>query len=548
MRRLLRPSRRALLFGGGTTLVFLGVGLHIPMYVDSADMHFHMAHMAMDAPMTAGMVILAIGLVLAAAGLFLTPSSPAAGLPRHAAGPDGQEPAERLRTPHWLLVAVLIFAVAIDSQKPYTFTFILPEVAREYGVSSPAHPVPGMPAVGWLPFLGILGTVLGSFVWGILGDRVGRRSALMFAAVLFVATSICGAMPGFWWNACMCFVMGLGAGGMLPAAYTLLAETMPARSRGWLVVLVAGVGTALGFEIVAVLADRAMPHLSWRFLWLTGIATGAVLLGLGRFVPESPRFLLRQGREAEADAVLRRFGASRPALDTARGTIGIPSLFAPPYTFITLGLVFCAGAWGVVTFGFLTWLPVNLQQVDVANADVNDVLAKSALVALPVSVLVAWLYSRWSARLTMVGAAVVTGLVLAAFAAVGTSVGGGGLLMTLVVLLLIGCWAVTAVVTPYSTEVYPTSVRARGAAVVAGAGKLGGVLALAMTVSGIAPPGVAASAAVALVPMLVGAAVLLMYAVETRSRALEAVVTTVTTGTVTTGTVTTGTVTSGEVR
>ena len=534
MTRLLRPDRRALLFGGGTTLVFLGVGLHVPMYLASADMHFRMAGMGMDGWMLAGMAILAVGLVLAAWGLFFTPHAPTgapAAVPEpHPDRPAPSTPAERLRRPHWRLVAVLIFAVAIDSQKPYTFTFILPGVAAEYGVSSPAHPVPGAPAVGWLPFLGILGTVLGSILWGAIGDRVGRRAALMYAAVLFVATSICGAMPGFWWNAFMCFVMGLGAGGMLPAAYTLLAETMPAKSRGWLVVLVAGVGTALGFELVAVLADVAMPHLSWRFLWLVGIASGAVLLGLGRFVPESPRFLLKHGRRAEAEAVLRHFGAPAPVLETTRHDGGMLALFTPPYTFITLGLVACALAWGVVTFGFLTWLPINLSKVDVASADVNDLLAKSALLALPVSVLVAWLYSRWSARLTMVSAAAITGTVLAVFAAAGTSVGRGSSLMALVVLLLVGCWAVTAVVTPYSTEVYPTDVRARGAAVVAGAGKLGGVLALAMTVGGITPPGIAASAAIALVPMLAGAVVLLIYAVETRSRALESVVTTVTSG------------------
>lgn len=524
--------RKQALFWGGTALVFLGVALHLPMYVSTADMHFHMAHMAMGGTMAAGMGVLAVGLVLAGLGLFskdddTAVATTAAAAPKHIADP----PSERLHANHWILVAVLIFAVAIDAQKPYTFTFILPEVAKEYGVSSPANPIPGAPAVGWLPFTGIVGTVLGSFIWGILGDKVGRRSALMFAAVLFVGTSICGAMPGFWWNAFMCFAMGLGAGGMLPAAYTLLAETMPAKSRGWLVVLVAGVGTALGFEIVAVLADVAMPHLSWRFLWLSGVASGAVLLGLSRFVPESPRFLLRHGREAEADTVLRRFGAPRPVLEAEpKDKIGIASLFAPPYTFITVGLVLCAAAWGVVTFGFLTWLPINLQKVDVDLATVNDVLARSALIALPVSVLVAWLYARWSSRFTMVGAAMVTSAVLAAFAVVGTSVGGSTTLMVLVVLLLIGCWAVTAVVTPYSTEVYPTTVRARGAAVVAGAGKLGGVLALAMTVSGIAPPSVAASAVYAMVPMVIGGLVLLAYAVETRSKALEAVVSNVTSG------------------
>ena len=45
-------------------------------------------------------------------------------------------------------------------------------------------------------------------------------------------------MPDFYWNLGMCFLMGLGVGGMLPIAYALLAETIPARHRGWLMVLV----------------------------------------------------------------------------------------------------------------------------------------------------------------------------------------------------------------------------------------------------------------------------------------------------------------------
>src|SRR2546421_381395 len=83
-----------------------------------------------------------------------------------------------------------------------------------------------------LPLAGITGTVIGSLLWGWIGDRIGRRASIMFAGLLFVSTSICGAMPGFQWNLLMCFLMGIGAGGMLPIAFTLIAEIVPARHRG----------------------------------------------------------------------------------------------------------------------------------------------------------------------------------------------------------------------------------------------------------------------------------------------------------------------------
>jgi MFS family permease len=87
--------------------------------------------------------------------------------------------------------------------------------------------------VAWLPFAALAGTVVGSVAWGVLADVYGRRASIVLSAVMFVGTSICGAMPDFWWNVGMCFMMGAAAGGMLPVAYALLAEIMPTRHRGW---------------------------------------------------------------------------------------------------------------------------------------------------------------------------------------------------------------------------------------------------------------------------------------------------------------------------
>jgi len=70
-----------------------------------------------------------------------------------------------------------------------------------------------------------------------MADRVGRRAAILLASLMFIGTAICGAMPSFAANLLMCFLMGLAAGGMLPIVYALMAESVPAKSRGWLVVL-----------------------------------------------------------------------------------------------------------------------------------------------------------------------------------------------------------------------------------------------------------------------------------------------------------------------
>src|SRR5205823_14940864 len=118
----------------------------------------------------------------------------------------------RLGPAHYTLLGALAVGVAIDTQKPFTFTFILPGVANEYNLSSPTHPAPGHLTVALFPFIAIIGTALGSLLWGHLGDRIGRRPAILLAAAVFVGTSMCAAMPHYWQNLVACFCMGLGAG------------------------------------------------------------------------------------------------------------------------------------------------------------------------------------------------------------------------------------------------------------------------------------------------------------------------------------------------
>ena len=63
-----------------------------------------------------------------------------------------------------------------------------------------------------LPTIAISATVIGSVVWGVLADRVGRRYSILLSTILFIATSICGAMPSFATNVFMCWLMGVSVG------------------------------------------------------------------------------------------------------------------------------------------------------------------------------------------------------------------------------------------------------------------------------------------------------------------------------------------------
>jgi MFS transporter, putative metabolite:H+ symporter len=133
------------------------------------------------------------------------------------------------------------------------------------------------------------------------------RTSILLAAILFVGTSTCGAMPAFW-NVIMCFMMGLAAGGMLPVANALLAEIIPTKHRGWCLVLLGGIGTIGGYYPTSELSAHLQPFFGWRIMWLVGFPTGLILVALSPLLPESARFLLEKGRVAEAHEMLARYG------------------------------------------------------------------------------------------------------------------------------------------------------------------------------------------------------------------------------------------------
>src|SRR6266567_724353 len=260
-----------------------------------------LAGKGMDGAMMFGMALMLIGVAATAYGPFPRLSEVSRGyISRIRVRAMDEAP---LKPAHVALLLVMAVAVTIDIMKPTQLSFVVPGMAKEYALKTPTNPIAPHVRVAWLPFSGITGTVLGSFIWGFLGDRIGRRASILLAALLFIVTSACGAMPNYTWNFVMCFVMGIGVGGMLPIAFALLSETIPARHRGWLMVLIGG-DVAGAYIITSTLATQYIPHYSWRIMWLIGIPTGVLLIALNYFIPESPRFLLANGRDEEARAVM----------------------------------------------------------------------------------------------------------------------------------------------------------------------------------------------------------------------------------------------------
>ncbi len=510
-------------FWFGTAATTVGVILHLPMYIAARDTGYRLVGMPVDQPMLIGMALIVVGLIASLYGLYPRSAEVTAGLVSQIRVQAMDE--VPLRAAHVGLLVVMAIAVTIDVMKPTTLAFVVPGMALEYGLRSPLNPAGEVP-VAYLPLSGISGTVVGSFLWGWLGDRIGRRASILYAGIIFIGSSICGSMPNYSWNFLMCFIMGLGAGGMLPITYALLAETIPARHRGWLMVVIGG-DIAGAYIITSWLASELVPQFSWRILWLLGAPTGVLLILLNRWIPKSPRYLLASGRHAEARAVMDRYGATVVEDPSAREIeTGVKDrwtqLFRAPLLSQSLAISLLAIGVGLVLFGFNLWIPSNLRKLGFAEVTADRILRDSALIGFPFTFLVAWMYGFWSSKKTIILLTVLTAAALLGFAIMGDSVAKNRtLLYALLVIPIWGINSVTAVLTVYSSEIYPTRIRSRGTGLAAGASKAGGVMIITLVALGVAAPSLAGTTLVGGIPMALAAIAILLFGVETRNRRLE---------------------------
>jgi putative MFS transporter len=514
---------RPIALWGGIALVTAGVVAHIPMYLMGRHNGYQLVGMPMDPYMIAGMYGILVGFGLCLYGLYPKQSGVTLRHSIQAADFAAFDDA-KINRAHLALLFAMAIAVTIDVMKPTSLSFVMPGMSLEYDLKSPLNPTGTMP-VALVALSGILGTVVGAFVWGELGDKLGRRATVLMAGIIFIGTSICGAMPSFYWNLVMCFAMGVGVGGMLPVCYTLLAEIIPARHRGWIMILI-GADIAGAYILTSWLSAVLVPTYSWRILWLIGLPTGVPFLLLSRWIPESPRFLFERGRDEEALAVMARFcvvatqKSVRPVLAPLMSTRPRTTHLNPPFIGLNVAIWCLAISAGLVLFGFTLWIPTNLRQLGFDKADM--ILRNAALAGLPLTLLVAWLYRSWSTKKTLLVLTTVTAVALYTFVIFGDAVVQfKWLLYILLASLIWGINALNAVLAVYSSEIFRTSTRSRNVGSVSGLAKAGGVLIIAAVAFELAPPSIATISLLAAIPMTLAILAISAFGIETRQRPLE---------------------------
>lgn len=180
--------------------------------------------------------------------------------------------------------------------------------------------------------------------------------------------------------------------------------------------------------------------------------------------------------------------------------------------------------WGLVNWGFLTFLSMVLRDAGLQIGKASALLFYSALVAVPGTVVVAYLYGKWSSKKTMIFFAALTSAVLVAFAALSPHLGQSSqaLIVLLIMTLIVSSTGVISMLSPYAAEVYPTHLRGRGSGIAAASSKMGGMigppvmgLLLSLSSSTVVP------ALITAVPIGLAALVLCFSGIETRGRSLE---------------------------
>ena len=167
----------------------------------------------------------------------------------------------------------------------------------------------------------LFGCIVGVCASGVLSDRLGRKRVLMIAALLFMISAILTAVPKELWLFVVARLMGGVAIGLSsPVAPMYIAEMAPQKSRGRLVTLNQ---LAITFGIVvAYFCDWSIAGMGseawgvtsgWRWMFASEVPSAALFLVALMFVPESPRWLAKEGRWDQAKRILARIGGRRHA-------------------------------------------------------------------------------------------------------------------------------------------------------------------------------------------------------------------------------------------
>ena len=428
---------------------------------------------------------------------------------------------------HWRLLAISGLGWMFDAMDVLMLSFLLAPIGSEFKLD------PGQRGlIGSATFVGMF---FGAAVAGRLADRYGRRGIFTATLIVFsLGAALSALAPTYETLLAARVVAGLGLGGELPVAATLVSELSPRSQRGRMIVLLESFW-AWGTILAGVVAVTVLPAFGWRGAFAIGALPALYVAYLRRALPESPRYLAERGRTPEADAVVRRIERAgggalltlAPIIAPVRaGKTRIAELLGGRYIRRTAMLWILWFGVVLTYYGMFLWIPSLLVARgfdDIRPGQANMLFFLSTLAQVPGYFSAAWLVERWGRKPTLVVYLLGTAVSAYMFGNVGagTDTGNSGLVLLWLSLLSffnLGAWGVVYTITP---ELYPTSVRATGAGVAAAVGRVGGIIGPYLTPVLVTAIAVNGTFAVFMALLVITAVAVAVLGEETRGRSLE---------------------------
>lgn len=388
---------------------------------------------------------------------------------------------------HRLIITMVIFGVLFDVFEQNAIGLIAPLLRASWGLTATD--------IGFLNTITFISAAAGRLLSGYCADRFGRRFMLNANLSLFTFGAIvCALSPNYTTLAIGRLIVGIGLGGEITTAVTLLAEFCSSRFRGTAVGIINVGGGGLGNMLApafALLVFSFFPgENSWRWLFACLILPAVLLIFYRRFVPETPRYLVQQGQIKQANHVLSMLAAgkllnqsfsvkdyivevseNKPAADKV--TASWHAIFSSKHLKTTLSV----GIASWMTFGaqlaILTLMPTILvsQGYSINKSFMFTIIMQtgSLLGALTASSL-AFYFPRKLILSCGALAACVSAIAFGSFTdSITTILLTGALFQFCVLMLNTTIWV-------YAPELYPTKIRGLGTSFILALGTVGGSL------------------------------------------------------------------------
>ena len=375
---------------------------------------------------------------------------------------------------HYTLLWVIGLGWMFDAMDTGLISFILTKMAAEWQMTPTEK--------GWVVSIGFVGMAIGAVFSGGLADRWGRRTVFAVTLVIYsIATALCAFAPNLTWLLVFRFIVGLGLGGQLPVAVTLVSEYIPAHVRGRFIVLLESFW-GLGWLVAALISYFVIPNYGWHIAFLNGGLPAIYVFIILKKVPESIPYLINRGRIEEAHALVQKL--ERQCGVEVIQTIEVKAVSTQKNVsfqqlwsggFARRSLMLWLIWFGIVYsyYGIFTWLPSLLVNKGYTIVQSFEYVLVMILAQLPGYVVAAWLVEKLGRKMTLAGFIGMCA-VSAYFFGQADSVQMIMVWGCLMSFFNLGAWGVLYTYTP---EQYPANIRAFGSGWASAIGRMGGIFA-----------------------------------------------------------------------